>query len=233
MGDLLEAPQFLGNGPAHPLNDVDSAQVQKYQYDLIPSGEYTRMLILSRGKRNDPLEGNLELFEVDSPLASKSYEALSYVWGPAPSNGYRQITLSTGKGSGSLQLTASLYAALKRLRYTNRERYLWADQICINQEDLAERSQQVQFMNTIYKHANHVLVWLGQDEKGPSGESVAESAFKLIRTLDETFRDEDKRLKFHTEFSTEEALDKQSRDLWVPLDHLTKIPWVSGLLYCS
>jgi hypothetical protein len=81
-------------------------------------------------------------------------------------------------------------------------------------------------MNMIYKHASHVLVWLGQDEKGPDGKSVAESAFNLVRELDETFRDGDKRRKFHAEHFTEKALDGQLRHRWVPLDHLTDLPWV-------
>jgi hypothetical protein len=235
MGDQSEAAQFLGDGPAHALNDEAPALLQKYQYERMPSGKFIRMLTLSQGQRNDPLNGKLELFEVgpslfsegvDSPLASKSYEPLSYVWGPPPTDGNHQIAISTDKGHGSLQLTASLYAALKRLRYTDRERCLWADQICINQGDLAERGQQVQFMNMIYKHASHVLVWLGQDEKGPGGGSVAEPAFNLVRDLDENFRDEDKRKEFHAKHFTETALDGQSREPWVPLDHLTDLPWV-------
>ena len=211
--------------------------MQKYQYDSLPEGNFIRMLTLFQGQRNDPLKGTLELFEVgppasvegvDSPLASKSYEPLSYVWGPPPpSDGDdHQIVVSTGKSLGVLQLTASLYAALKRLRFTDRDRCIWADQICINQRDLVERSQQVQFMNLIYKHASHVLVWLGQDEKGPHGESVAESAFELVRTLDEKFRSQDGREKFHAEHFTEEDLVRQSEELWIPLDHLTVLPWV-------
>ena len=81
-------------------------------------------------------------------------------------------------------------------------------------------------MNMIYKYADHVLVWLGQDEKDPSGESVAESAFNLVRMLDEKFQDEEKRKKFHAENFTEKALEGQSRNLWVPLDRLTDLPWV-------
>ena len=35
------------------------------------------------------------------------------------------------------------------------------DAICINQDDLAEREQQVRLMPGIYHKANRVLVWLG------------------------------------------------------------------------
>jgi len=41
--------------------------------------------------------------------------------------------------------------------------FLWIDQICINQEDPNERSDQVGIMDKIYKRANMVLIWLGCD----------------------------------------------------------------------
>jgi hypothetical protein len=38
---------------------------------------------------------------------------------------------------------------------------LWADAICINQEDLQEKCEQVQQMKLIYQRAQLVVVWLG------------------------------------------------------------------------
>lgn len=38
---------------------------------------------------------------------------------------------------------------------------IWADAICINQEDGVERSQQIVMMGEIYSQAKTVLVWLG------------------------------------------------------------------------
>lgn len=40
---------------------------------------------------------------------------------------------------------------------------LWVDQICINQDDLKEKSQQVSLMGTIYRWAWSTLVWLGEE----------------------------------------------------------------------
>jgi hypothetical protein len=37
----------------------------------------------------------------------------------------------------------------------------WADSICINQADVHERSSQVRLMNTIYRSAEMVAIWLG------------------------------------------------------------------------
>ncbi|KAG5769211.1 hypothetical protein H9Q72_003483 [Fusarium xylarioides] len=39
---------------------------------------------------------------------------------------------------------------------------LWVDAICINQDDLDERAQQVALMQQIYSRASSVLVWLGR-----------------------------------------------------------------------
>jgi hypothetical protein len=41
---------------------------------------------------------------------------------------------------------------------------LWIDAICINQNDLKERGQQVKRMASIYKMARRVVVWLGEEE---------------------------------------------------------------------
>ena len=42
---------------------------------------------------------------------------------------------------------------------------LWVDALCINQNDSAERSQQVAIMNKIYKNARIVCTWLGPADK--------------------------------------------------------------------
>ncbi len=43
--------------------------------------------------------------------------------------------------------------------------YLWADQICINQHDLVEKSRQVANIITIYDRAIEVLAWLGFEDE--------------------------------------------------------------------
>jgi hypothetical protein len=42
--------------------------------------------------------------------------------------------------------------------------FIWADAICINQEDDAERSKQVVMMGEIYSQAKTVIVWLGEKD---------------------------------------------------------------------
>jgi hypothetical protein len=192
-------------------------QAPKYQYDALPvNGQFIRMLILYPGALDNPLEGELELLNLEffNIASSEPYESLSYVWGnPDRCN----EIICAGK---RLRLTSSLYDALRRLRQPDRPRRLWADQICINQENMAERSQQVQFMNRIYKNASHVLVWLGLDDK-----AMAKPAFKLVRKLDEIFQDEKKCEKFRIDYT--DHLEERSKDEWIPLTHVTDLPWVS------
>ncbi|OAL43523.1 hypothetical protein IQ07DRAFT_580167 [Pyrenochaeta sp. DS3sAY3a] len=65
--------------------------------------------------------------------------------------------------------------ALRHLRYPDKPRTLWVDAISINQDDLLERSQQVNRMGSIYTYAQRVVVWLG---------SSSHDSTLAIRTLE-------------------------------------------------
>jgi len=93
--------------------------------------------------------------------AALKYDALSYTWGP--STEHHTIRLH---GQGEHPVTDNLYYALRRIRHRRVEKRIWIDAICINQEDIRERSQQVTLMGDIYSKAECVLVWLGESEKG-------------------------------------------------------------------
>ncbi|KAL8783698.1 MAG: hypothetical protein Q9213_004437 [Squamulea squamosa] len=93
----------------------------------------------------------------DSLLNNPQFEALSYTWGdPAHT---RDISVN-GK---SFAVTENLFVALQHLRSTSFPRILWIDALCINQNDIPERNQQVQQMRDIYKQASEVLIWLGPE----------------------------------------------------------------------
>ncbi|KAK0748431.1 heterokaryon incompatibility protein-domain-containing protein [Apiosordaria backusii] len=55
----------------------------------------------------------------------------------------------------------NLHLALLHLRSSTHPISIWADAICINQLDTAERNRQVSLMSFIYTRASHVVVWLG------------------------------------------------------------------------
>jgi hypothetical protein len=191
-------------------HDEAQATVPKYRYTKLHDDHSIRMLTLNPGALDDPLQGSLTYFDIGS---GKEYETISYTWGEPNRNSEIRC------GGKSIGITTSLAGALSRLRWPNRKRRLWVDQICINQDDEEERSQQVQFMNRIYENASHVLVWLDKDEH-----DLAELAFKLVRELDDIFQDRDKQENFRIEHTND--LKSRSKEPWSLLTHVTKLPWV-------
>jgi hypothetical protein len=77
-----------------------------------------------------------------------------------------------------ISVTFNLWAALKHFRYLlyadedaemfPRESRLWVDAVCINQQDLTERSAQVRQMRLIYQRARCVNSWLGPEANNSS-----------------------------------------------------------------
>lgn len=186
-----------------------------YQYEIIPSPanlEFTRVFDLAPGQPSDPLSGTLTTMSVVDPCP---FEALSYVWGR---NKAREAITCDGH---ELTITASLAVALRRLRDTTRPRTIWVDQVCINQDDLGERGQQVRHMNSIYQKAARVLVWLGDDSEGH-----ADRAFSLIQSLAALSQDPLRLDQFRSE-QAEGGLDWFPDSHWLSLSQLFKQPWVS------
>lgn len=90
--------------------------------------------------------------------AAPRYTAVSYTWGidqPTES-----ITLNGQRFAVRPNLWSCLYY-LGQEAGKNGWSHLWADAICINQNDDAERNAQVQRMDQTYRDAARVSVWLG------------------------------------------------------------------------
>ena len=85
------------------------------------------------------------------------YDALSYCWGA--SEGVKTICLN----GVPVRISINLEAALRCLRHSNETRLLWVDALCINQNDITEKSHQVEKMLDIYGAANGVFAWLGPE----------------------------------------------------------------------
>ncbi|KAK2043482.1 HET-domain-containing protein [Colletotrichum somersetense] len=83
------------------------------------------------------------------------FDALSYRWGDEANQG--AITLN----GCHLNVRKNLLDALVFLRRQGKTGLLWVDAICINQEDINERTRQVRNMGHIYFRAASVIVWLG------------------------------------------------------------------------
>jgi hypothetical protein len=84
------------------------------------------------------------------------YDALSYAWGTTMSS---RRALIDGI---PISVAESLNLEFRRLRSHNRFHTLWIDALCINQQDVRERSYRFEHMTTVYSTARHIVIWLGE-----------------------------------------------------------------------
>ena len=116
------------------------------------------------------LDCSLTVVSLDDRLVN--FDALSYAWGEP---GATETILLEGQ---QWEIRRNLFDALMTFRsmigipqkFFQISPLLFADALCINQEDLDERSSQVQLMKDIYKRAKMVRVWLGLG--GPEVEAL-------------------------------------------------------------
>ncbi|PQE17524.1 Heterokaryon incompatibility protein [Rutstroemia sp. NJR-2017a BBW] len=158
------------------MTDSTTEVSEWYSYEPLPNTPeqpMIRLLSLFPGAGSDPLECSLMLAapflsamrdeEVQGSLIPAgrpiyNYEAVSYVWGDVT----KTECLTCNKKL--LKITGSLATALRAIRQAKTSRTLWADGICINQEDVDERASQVLFMSSIYSQATQVICWLGSED---------------------------------------------------------------------
>jgi len=131
-----------------------------YYHPPLPRGnDNIRLLRLMPNKNENKtaiIKCQLFSYSLEPDKSTHVYDALSYVWGNP------NETLPIFIDGHVLDITASLHAALLRLRDHSLERIIWVDAICINQADEEEKGHQIQSMARIYGQANRVIVWLGE-----------------------------------------------------------------------
>jgi hypothetical protein len=135
--------------------------MSRYQYPSFSTSTSVRLLVVS-GTENEP---RYTLEEVDLE-GSPRYECLSYTWqDDSLVGGNERSVVLTIAGAGVLSITTNLANILRNihglLTDDNSPGRIWIDQICVNQEDLPERSQQVSLMQKIYGKAERTLIWTG------------------------------------------------------------------------
>ncbi|PSN63313.1 HET-domain-containing protein [Corynespora cassiicola Philippines] len=113
-----------------------------------------RLIRLRPGPWPSPIR--CDLFQV-SLKDKPQYKALSYVWGS------KNVTRNIYLNRRLFAITVNLESALRHLRHPsgNESLILWIDALCINQDDLNERTRQVKLMGRIYRSCIRVIVYLG------------------------------------------------------------------------
>jgi hypothetical protein len=128
-----------------------------------------RLLELSTSEE-EALQGTLI---VTSLKSSWSFYALSYVWGSFSSPPHSiNCRAANSDLRASVPITENCRDALVQIRHLYGKRWfsgsrirIWVDAICINQNDEAEKAQQIPLMEAIYGKADRVILWLGKDTR--------------------------------------------------------------------
>ncbi|KAI1419253.1 heterokaryon incompatibility protein-domain-containing protein [Xylaria sp. FL1777] len=141
------------------------------------------------------------------PLSSEStFETLSYVWGDQ--NDCTQINVD----GNVVNVTSTLALALKQIRLSESIRTVWADQLCINQNDDLEKASQVPLMGQIYSRTAQCLIWFGQIRPDISL-SDAKSALDFIRLASEGKHADAAQLRITLDLDSENPLPGPIRAL--------------------
>ncbi|KAI1388885.1 uncharacterized protein F4822DRAFT_443674 [Hypoxylon trugodes] len=130
-----------------------------YTYGYIGAKEL-RLLILFPGKKHDPLQGTIFTCPWTDLTEAGPYRTLSYEWGPDQQS---KQYLSTHEGIVTLR--ESLYIALTHIRQEENPLILWIDAICFNQEEAAEKAQQILLLPKIFQNAARTLAFFGAGER--------------------------------------------------------------------
>lgn len=126
----------------------------QYGYTPLSRAREIRLLKLHAGAEGDNLSLDLVHTALDeAPL----FIALSYPWGELQP---RKVIRCSGLLA---EIGPNLHSALQHLREPGCDIFVWADALCINQEDIPERTQQVKMMGEIYAAASWTAIWLGEE----------------------------------------------------------------------
>lgn len=209
----------------HASLSLPQAEGGLYQ-TLDTSKQQIRLLLLHSRSGQEALCCTMQTTSFDGS-DQEDYEALSYCWGADTrdtSIKVRYIPSSTTDSEfrssefHDLPINKSLHEALMHLRpASGPPRRIWADAICINQDDVKERSYQVTQMPSIYGKASRVVIWLG-----PSN-AIRRECFHKAKAIEELFHKDDEPSKVYTR----EEIDRLEDHLVsteMPLEVLMSFP---------
>lgn len=134
----------------------------------------------SLNKADEPIELSISTHNAEN---APSYNALSYTWGlPEPS---RAILIN----GGLFRIRENLWEFFRSYitmdwsstpNHVQRPtEYLWIDQICIDQDNAPEKSQQIQRMGDIFGGAQLIISWLGPEDHNSLSTRLAMEGFPL------------------------------------------------------
>ncbi|KAI8410834.1 hypothetical protein FOFC_10693 [Fusarium oxysporum] len=179
-----------------------------FEYNSLQENEIRVLVLDAAGQEEDALSGALVVVKHIPGKHVTRYDAMSYTWGdqsnpdyidlrhPKPI-GHDKSCICNKESSGSLAIGRNLASALRKIRHQDNSHILWADSICINQQDFDERAAQVLRMRDIYKHAQRVIAWLGPaDEHSPIAIAMLQQIADCVDFTNEEDDILDNRIRF-------------------------------------
>ena len=109
--------------------------------------------------------------------------ALSYTWGPPTP--VKKILIN----GEVFFVRQNLHHLLAKARGAAERPLIWIDQLCIDQDNIKERNEQVSRMRQIYRNADTVFAWLGPsyDDSNHIMSFIASLSVKDISSLSQSF----------------------------------------------
>ena len=122
---------------------------------------------------------------------------------------------------------ANTAAALRRMRSLESIRHLWIDAVCIDQTNIAERSQQVALMSSVYSSSKGNLIHLTDDEE--AGRRFARVVTKFERIVREE-TDDYRRFRtivYHDDGDGARRIRRihLGKDDYADLEDMMHLPW--------
>lgn len=167
---------------------MESLPKRSLKYAPLGHREF-RILLIEPGDESAPI--NCQLLKQKLDHIKVDYFALSYTWGDVSKTkgilcvaddkiALHMKSEPTEAGDveiGELQISMNLLAALRNARQTDQVAIMWVDAICIDQENIEERNQQVLVMWEIYIRASQTIIYLGESSE------FSDDGFSLIEDL--------------------------------------------------
>lgn len=141
-----------------------------------------RLACLTAPEHDDyPVHLTLETYKhTDCP----EFETVSYTWGGEDGDHVPSQPVFVGPYWDVIFQTRNCWNMLRSIRPWRGVRMVWVDALCINQNNIKERGDQVAKMRQIYEECARVIVYLGPDIALP-----AQGQFPHRRRLEELDQD--------------------------------------------
>ena len=132
---------------------------KQYEYISIYGEHKIRLFVIQPGSFDDDICG--ELVEVNF-LLGPTFDALSYTWADEQGDASRSGKIYCIPDFSTIGVTQNCEMAIRRLRHPKKERRVWIDAVCIDQNNAQERTHQIAQMSSIFTSARRVIAYTGE-----------------------------------------------------------------------